>query len=99
MLLPIHKVDLEDVVLPEHRTPERILIQKENISGKSLSNDALQVLQLVLASPTNVLNALQNSYGKITKHTLRLYLTRQKKWHHINVNIVFAELKDFVGGF
>lgn len=68
-----YKVDLAD---EKYYDPEKILIKKE--AWRSLSDEAKEVINILLKAPSETLDALSTPTGLITKRSIQLGL--QKLW-------------------
>lgn len=75
--IDIHN-ELDEAMLPNHTLdPERALIKKEAIL--SLSNEAREVIDMLINSPVETIKALSSPTGLLTKRSIKLGL--QKIWH------------------
>ena len=68
----------EDLHLPSYAIdPERALLKKEAVS--ILSNEAKEVIEMIVNSPVETIRALSTPTGLLTKRSIQLGL--QNIWH------------------
>lgn len=78
----IRSIDIHDETdewsLPNYALdPEKLLIKKESLL--SLSEEAKQVIEMLINSPVETIKALSSPTGLLTKRSVKLGL--QKLWH------------------
>jgi hypothetical protein len=71
-------------------TPESIYMRKSLIEG--LSQEAKDLLYMVLNAPDEFQAVLYNIYGQITEHTIRKYMT-QRGWRFTKVKCTLEEMR------
>ena len=82
-----------EIQLPSELNQEKIVIKKDLII--SLSNEAKEVIRLVLNSPIEILETFQTSkYKTISKQKIKDHLTTNG-WPPRRIEKVFTELKTF----
>jgi len=82
------------ILKSETLTPEKILIRKQSFN--SLSEEAKEVIQLILNSPSEILDLLKTPKQKrITKVKIRKYLITS--WHSSFItDLTIQELEEWV---
>lgn len=82
------------ILKSETLTPEKILIRKQLFN--SLSKEAKEVIQLILNSPSEILDLIKTPKQKrITKIRIRQYLNRS--WHSTFItDLTIQELEEWV---
>jgi len=82
-----------EIQLPSELNQEKIVIKKDLII--SLSNEAKEVIRLVLNSPIEILETFQTpKYKTISKQKIKDHLTTNG-WPPRRIEKVFTELKTF----
>ena len=86
--------DRESITLPSSDNQENLLIKKD--LTLKLSKEAKEVIDLVLLSPSEILETLLTpKYHQVSKEKIKQHLIRVG-WSQERVKIVFKELKKFV---
>ena len=83
--------DRED---PYHKNPEQLLISKEK---KKLSQEAIQVINIILNSPSEVINTFKSKSGKkINKTKIYDYIRKELGWQWKTIWAVAKEIKEWL---
>lgn len=86
-----------DMMESSYTSPEDEIIMKDSFSH--LSKEAMEVINLVLNSPMEVIECLKTpKYDKISKRKVRKYLEKNG-WETRKVKSCFEELREFCSEF
>jgi len=88
-----------EIILGEHafyppKTPEKIFLKKEMV--QNLSDEAKEVIWLVLNSPPEVMAFFSSSKTTVNKRKLMDFLIHRKHWPWKKARETFEELKIFL---
>ena len=89
-------LNIDDHPVTDMKTPETELIEKERVSG--LSSEAVQVLQMILEAPAEILSYGRHKTG-ISSTCIRNYLVKKLNWKWKTAKRVIKELHAYAHNY